>query len=126
MTATPTQDRLIRFDDTVPETKLVAILRQEPVELTEACQLEFEKGYDDLDYLVFALLSLPSERRIALVRHQNASSSGTEVYLHPQEPNMVSTLVEGIKFLNLSAKDLTWITPNCKEELKNQIAFLGS
>ena len=70
---------LVRLEDSIAETKLVAIIRQEPNEIGRLYKLEFQQSCDDLDYLVFATLHLPSGNKVALVRHENAPASGTEI-----------------------------------------------
>jgi hypothetical protein len=110
----------VRFDEIYPETKAIAVLRQEPSELEARGSLKFYRGYDDLDYLVFSVLSLPSKRRVALIRHQHAPNSGTEICVVPNEPAVIETLVETIRFLNVSTQDISWIHPQYERELSQK------
>jgi hypothetical protein len=121
MIASLIQDSLVRFDDATPETMVVAMLRQEPVELSQRGTIEFDEGYDDLDYLVFSLLYLPSRRRIAFVRHRNSPSPGTEICVVPNELKIAAILVETIRFLNLSEEDILWIHPRYETEFKEKM-----
>ena len=77
MTTNPSQN-LVTLGDSIAETELVAIIRQEPNEISRLNKLEFRQSFDDLDYLVFATLSLLSGNKVALVRHENSPAFGTE------------------------------------------------
>jgi hypothetical protein len=117
MTTVSPPGQLVRFDEIYPETKAIAVLRQEPSELEARGSLKFEKGYDDLDYLVFSVLSLLSKHRVALIRHERAPSPGTEICVVANEPAVIETLIETIQFLNVSTQDLSWIHPQYEREL---------
>ena len=59
MGETESQKR-VRLEDSIAETKLVAMIRQEPTAIEATNKLEFRPSFDDLNYFVFAILSLPS------------------------------------------------------------------
>ena len=109
---------LVRLEDTIPETNLVAIIRQEPAEITRSNQLEFRPSFDDLDYLIFATLSLPSGDRISLIRHQNSPSPGTEICVSYNQPNTAAVIQEALIEMNCTVDDLIWIHPEYKHQLK--------
>jgi hypothetical protein len=117
MTAINSQN-LVRLEDTIPETNLVAIIRQEPAEITRFNQLEFRPSFDDLDYLIFATLSLPSGDRIGLIRHQNSPSPGTEICVSYDRPPTAVVIQEALSEMNLTVDDLTWIHPEYERQLK--------
>jgi GTPase SAR1 family protein len=112
------QDQLIDLGEATFATMPVAVLQFEPNELTQIRFLNFREGFDDLDYLVFATLFLPSGCEVTLVRHTNAPSPGTEVCVVPDEkaiaPHQESalTIIEMVKTLNLTVADLSWIHPD--------------
>ncbi len=110
MTAIKSQN-LVRLEDSIPETNLVAIIRQEFAEITRLDELEFRHGFDDLDYLVFVTLSLPSGNRVGLVRHKNSPSPGTEICVSHNHPNTSAVLKEALVEMNLTSNDLSWIHP---------------
>ena len=103
--------KLIRFEESIPETKLVAIIRQEPSDIIASQQLKFIKSFDDLDYLTYAVLSLPSGNRVGLVRHKNSPSPGTEICVSHNHPNTSAVLKEALVEMNLTSNDLSWIHP---------------
>jgi hypothetical protein len=91
----------------------VAILPLEPEELAARTPVIFQKGFDDLDMLLFCLPQLPSGRDVTLVRHKNCPSPGTEVWIEWQNTSAMTTSQEYLATLKLTLDDLTWINPNC-------------
>ena len=109
--------KLIRFEDSIPETKLVAMIRQEIEDISSLSQLEFTESYDDLDYLVFATLILPSQSRVALVRRQNSPQPGIEIYVKHDRDNTLEIIQEALSEMNLTLKDFTWIHPEYEQKI---------
>jgi hypothetical protein len=70
---------LINLEDVTPATMTVAMFKQEPHDFQTNNGLVFRSGYDDLDYLDFAMLTLPSGYDVTLVRHQGSPQPGTEL-----------------------------------------------
>ena len=116
MTINPSQN-LVRLEDSIAETNLVAIIRQEPAEITKLQELKFNRSYDDLDYLVFATLSLPSGNKVALVHHENSPASGTEICVKYNQPNTAAVIHEALTEMDLSPNDLTWIHTEHEQQL---------
>ena len=110
MTAIDSQN-LVRLEDAIDETKLVAMIRQEPAEIMAINKLEFRSSFDDLDYLVFATLTLPSGDRLGLIRHENSPTPGTEICVRPDAKNIPAVLQQAMAEMNLNIDDLTWIHP---------------
>ncbi len=116
MSVNPSQN-LIRFEDSILETKLVAMIRQEPSKVTMLSQVEFTESFDDLDYLTFAILTLPSQNRVSLVRHQNSPQSGTEICVRYDQSDIALILQEALTQMNLSLDDITWIHSEYEQQL---------
>jgi hypothetical protein len=59
---------LIQLEDLVAENFMVAMIQQEPTELSNLHNIEFIESYDDVDHLVYATLrlSLPFEGQVCL------------------------------------------------------------
>lgn len=83
--------------------------------------LEFRSSYDDLDFLVFALLPLHSNIRVALVSYQNAPIPSIEICVRHDLQNVGDAIAQALDRLNLTPKDLTWIDPQYDRELSNLI-----
>lgn len=134
MTAIDSQN-LARLEDSIAETKLVAMIRQEPAEIElrprvaegrkgtrsfkTTNKLKFCPSFDDLDYLVFATLSLPSGERIGLVRHDNSPTPGTEICVRPDLKNIPAVLQQAMAEMNLTFDDLTWIHPENEQQARD-------
>lgn len=89
----------------------VAVLRLLPEELVDKASLDFQEGLDDLDYLLFSELQLPSNRPATLVYHQNSPKPGTEICVAPEESNSERVIAEVMQQLQLPASELLWVRP---------------
>lgn len=118
MTAIDSQN-LVRLEDSIAETKLVAMIRQEPAEIQATNKLEFCPSFDDLDYLVFATLSLPSGDRLGLIRRDNSPSAGTEICVRQDLKNIPAVLQQAMAEMNLTIDDLTWIHPEYERQVRD-------
>ena len=72
---------------------------QELAEIQTIDKLEFRSGFDDLNYLVFATLTLPSGDRISLI-HRDNSLSGTEICVKPDLENIPTVLQQAMTEMN--------------------------
>ena len=61
MTETESQN-LVRLEDSIAETKLVAMIRQEPTVIEATNKLEFRPSFDYLDYCCLLVLQNRSSR----------------------------------------------------------------
>lgn len=112
---------MVRFEDLVSETNPVAVIRKEPAEISKSNNLEFQKSYDDLDYLYFAILPLPSEKKICLVRHIHSPEPGTEICVSYEQSDIPRILTETFLEMNLNRNDFLWIHQAYEQELSELI-----
>jgi hypothetical protein len=110
MTSNLTQ-QLIQLEDLIPETNVVATIRQDVEMIAKRNNLEFQESYDDLDFLVFAILPLSPTSRVALVSHKNAPVPGIEICVQHDIQNVSEAISQTLYQLNLTLEDLTWIDP---------------
>ena len=118
-----TQHNLIHLNEVTPATMPVAILSKEPDELMKEQSLQFSEGYDDLDYVTFSEIFLPSGYRVSLVRHKNAPNSGIEICVSPDAVNIPEIVVNVLKFLTISRNSLTWIHPTYSDKVLRRGLF---
>jgi hypothetical protein len=111
---TAVSKNLTRFEELVREIDLVATVKFLPSHFVKSNQLEFVSSYDDLDYLTFTSVVLPSGNKVTLLRHQNAPYDGSEIRIDPGLSSPSEILIEAMDFLNLSLDDLDWIHPHIK------------
>lgn len=108
---------MLRFEEVVAETNPVAVIRQEYTEINSSKELYFQKSYDDLDYLVYAILPLKSGNKVALVRHEHSPNAGTEICVSDNQIETASIILETLNELNLDLEDLTWVHLDYKQEV---------
>jgi hypothetical protein len=115
MTSNLTQ-QLIQLEDLIPETNVVATIRQDVETIAKGNNLEFQESYDDLDFLVFAILPLSLTSRVALVSHKNAPMPGIEICVRHDIQNVSEAISKTLDRLNLTLEDLTWIDPQYEQK----------
>ena len=108
---------LINLEDVTPATMTVAMFDREPHDLTANTNLVFRSGYDDLDYLNFAMLTLPSGHDVTLVRHQGSPQPGTELCVLSNLENVASVISETCILLSVNESSLQWIHPNIEQHI---------
>jgi hypothetical protein len=112
-----TDTTLINLEDVTPATMTVAMLKQEPHDLQTNNGLVFRSGYDDLDYLDFAMLTLPSGHDVTLVRHQGSPQPGTELCVRSNLDSVAAVILETCMFLNIDESSLQWVHPTIEQQI---------
>jgi hypothetical protein len=120
MIPNPTQ-KLTQLEDLIPETNVVATIRQDVATIAKQNNLEFQESYDDLDFLVFAILPLSLTSRVALVSHKNSPIPGIEICVRYDIQNIGEVIAQALKILNLIIDDLAWIDPQYERDFFTSI-----
>ncbi len=110
------QQQLVRFEESTPFTMAVAMVARLPADLINRSDIVFQEGYDELDYVSFSELVLPSEHQVALLYHKRSPIQGIELCVAPDEPSVIPIIDETLTFLNLGPQDILWIHPKFKKE----------
>ena len=108
---------LVNIEDATPATMTVAMFKQEPHDFQINNGLVFQSGYDDLDYLDFAMLTLTSGHDVTLVRHKGSPQPGTELCVRSDLDTVASVILETCLFLKSSESDLQWIHPTVEQQI---------
>jgi hypothetical protein len=116
--------KLIQLEDLIPETNVVATIGQDVVAISKLNNLEFQSSYDDLDFLVFALLTLPSNIRVALVSHQHSPVPSIEICVRQDLDNVGDAIAQTLNILHLTSEELSWIDPQYEQEFKTKTSLL--
>jgi hypothetical protein len=90
----------------------IAVINSSPADLQSRLGIEFERTFDDLDYVDTALLELPSGRRFALTRHAHAPEPGTVIAAAQTDAADDLFLEEILNSLGIPRGDLSWVTPD--------------
>lgn len=113
--------QLIQLEDLIPETNVVATLCCDLETFRERNKLEFQESYDDLDFLLFALLPLGENDRVALVYHKHAPVPNIEICVRYDRENIGAAIVKTLDRLNFTSEDLNWIHPQYEREFSHII-----
>jgi hypothetical protein len=105
------------FEEITDLTMPIAVFSLSPNEVEKTIQLSFSKGYDDLDYLQFALIELP-KIRFALVYHERSPEPGLELCTSPKCKDISATIQAASKLLKIKPKDVRWVHPNFGKALQ--------
>jgi hypothetical protein len=89
----------------------VAIIDLSTEELQSRRTLQFERTFDDLDYLDAALLELPEGQRFALTRHANAPDGGTTISVFEADSFDSQLLQQILRSLDIEKTQLRWTAP---------------
>lgn len=108
---------LINLEDITPATMTVAMFDREPHDFQTNNGLVFRSGYDDLDYLDFAMLTLPSGHDVTLVRHKGSPQPGTELCVRFDLENIASVIRETCAFLSINESSFQWIHPIIEKQI---------
>jgi len=71
----------VRFEEVTPANEPAAFLNASLVSLVTPMHLAIYDGYDDLDDLRFAFLTLPSGQTVMLGEYLNSPQPGTDLYI---------------------------------------------
>ncbi len=102
---------LTHIKDLIPETKVVATIGKDIATISKLNNIEIQESYDDLDFLVFAILPLYSNIRVALVSHQNNPVPNIEICVRHDLQNVRMEIAKTLDKLHLTLENLTWINP---------------
>ncbi len=108
------QDYIDRFEEITNATMPVAFLSINPDELEKRAKLHFRKGYDDLDYLRFAMVELPTDV-FSLVYHERSPELGVELCIDPQCQNISAIIQSAIELLKIEPKHIRWLKESMPE-----------
>jgi hypothetical protein len=122
MDSNMSKNSLIRFDEFYLETEPIAVIKLLPRELEQKHrELNFQRGYDDLDYLEYARLEFDRDRTVALISHENTPIPGTDICVAPGQLGIGSILINTLDRLDLCDRDLSWVHPNYDREFKQSL-----
>ncbi len=98
------------FEELTDLTMPVAFLSTDPVELQKTVGLNFLKGYDDLDYVLYTVVDLPIAK-FALVFHERSSEQGIEVCVNPHCKDIPEIIKAAAEFLKIDRGCIKWVHP---------------
>jgi uncharacterized protein YjbI with pentapeptide repeats len=114
-----TTSQRVRFERVTPANEHAAVLNIDLASLVAPLKLPIYDGYDSLDDLKFAFLTLPSGETFMLGAYLNSSDPGSNLYLdkEAQWHNGAQLVFEACQYLTLARSNITWIHPDFQAEI---------
>jgi hypothetical protein len=107
----------LRFDEEFSQTYPIAVLIPDMAGIVEKNpHLSFAKSLDDLDYLWYCMLDLPTGVRVALICHENSPVSGVDICVDQGREDIPQLLVSTLSGLGFTDDALYWIHPDYLSE----------
>jgi Pentapeptide repeats (8 copies) len=114
---TPKQDRRVRFEEVTPTNTIVAFFDARLSSLVTRLHLPIYKGYDDLDEMQLAFLTLPSGQTVTLAQYENAPQIGVDIYVDLKTQNVPAVVFESCQYLEIPRSDIPWFHPDFQEQI---------
>jgi tetratricopeptide (TPR) repeat protein len=107
----------VRFEEVTPANEPAAFLTSNLISLVAPLKLTIYSGYDDLDDLRFAFLTLPSEETVMLGEYLNSPQPGTDLYIDARMQHSPQIVFEACQYLNISRLTVAWLHPDFQKEI---------
>ncbi len=124
--SSPHNPRLVRFEEVTPASKIVAFLDASIDSLVADLNLSIFEGYDDLDNIRFAFLTLPSGEIVTLGQYLNSPRPGTDLYVVAITTETPKIVAESCQQLVIAKEEIMWIYPDCEDEFNILYAEQGN
>ena len=122
---TTKKSQRVRFEEVTPTNEIVAYFDAQLLSLLAGTGLPIFPGYDDLDYIQFAYITLPSSNTVVLGQYENAPEIGVDLYVDFNPKNNSSTIaatipalvVETLRYLAIPRATAVWLHPDYEQEI---------
>jgi uncharacterized protein YjbI with pentapeptide repeats len=123
--STTTTTQRVRFEEATPTYEIVAYFDTQLSSLLAGTGLPIFLGYDDLDYIQFGYVTLPSGHTVVVGQYENAPEIGVDLHIdlnpkhHPtSSPDYIPALVvETLRYLDIPRETATWFHPDSAAEI---------
>jgi Pentapeptide repeats (8 copies) len=115
----------VRFEEVTPTHTIVAFFAGHLQPLVTRLQLPIYDGYDDLDEIQFAFLTLPSGQTVTLGQYAGSPQVGVDLYIDLKFQEPVSVVFETCKYLEISRQEVVWFHPDWQEEVDRLYSEYG-
>jgi uncharacterized protein YjbI with pentapeptide repeats len=123
--STTTKTQRVRFEEATPTYEIVAYFDTQLSSLLAGTGLPIFLGYDDLDYIQFGYVTLPSGHTVVVGQYENAPEIGVDLHidLNPKHhstssPDYIPALVvETLRYLDILRETATWFHPDSAAEI---------
>jgi uncharacterized protein YjbI with pentapeptide repeats len=127
MTNPPTtKSQRVRFEEVTPTNEIVVYFNAQLPDLIAGTGLPIFPGYDDLDSIQFAYITLPSGNTVVLGQYENAPEIGVDLYVELDRKNNSTTIstniaalvVETLRYLAIPRATVVWFHPDYETEIE--------
>jgi uncharacterized protein YjbI with pentapeptide repeats len=116
----------VRFEEVTPTNEIVVYFDAQLPDLIAGTGLPIFPGYDDLDSIQFAYITLPSGNTVVLGQYGNAPEIGVDLYveLDPKNnstaisTNIPALVVETLRYLAIPRETAVWFHPDYETEIE--------
>jgi uncharacterized protein YjbI with pentapeptide repeats len=119
----PRASRRVRFEKVTPAHEYAAFLSVSIAPLVAHLRLPIFDGYDDLDDLQLAFLTLPSGETVTLGEY--AGAPGTSIYIEMTMQNIPQIVFDSCQQLRVSRSEIEWFNPDWQAEIDRLYAEHG-
>ena len=122
---TTKKSQRVRFEEVTPTNEIVVYFNVQLSSLLVDTGLPIFSGYDDLDNIQFAYITLPSDNTVVLGQYGNAPEIGVDLYIDFNPKNNLSTIaanipalvVETLRYLAIPRETAVWFHPDYEREI---------
>jgi hypothetical protein len=119
--------RRVRFEEVTPTNEIVVYFNAQLPDLIAGTGLPIFPGYDDLDSIQFAYITLPSGNTVVLGQYGNAPEIGVDLYVEldrknnstASSTNIPALVVETLRYLAISRETAVWFHPDYETEIED-------
>ena len=115
--------RRVRFEEVTPAHEYAAFFNVSIALLVAHLGLPIFDGYDDLDDLQLAFLTLPSGETVTLGEY--AGMPGTSLYIEVTMQSIPQIIFDSCQQLRVSRTEIEWVHPDCQVEFERLYAEHG-
>jgi uncharacterized protein YjbI with pentapeptide repeats len=115
--------RRVRFEEVTPAHEYAAFFNVSIAPLVAHLGLPIFDGYDDLDDLQLAFLTLPSGETVTSGEY--AGMPGTSLYIEVAMQNIPQIIFDSCQQLRVSQQEIEWIHPDWQEKVDRLYAEHG-
>jgi Pentapeptide repeats (8 copies) len=109
--------QLVIFEEVTPTLLPVAYFEGHLADLISHLKLPIYGGYNDLDEMNFAFLTLPSGSTVVVGEYSNAPRIGVDLYVDSKQVNIPVVVYESCQQLGKSRNQVVWFSEKFQSEI---------
>ena len=108
----------VRFEEVTPANEYVGFFDASIESLVSHLNLPIFEGYDELDYLRFSVLIVPSGEVVMLGQYPRSPQPGTYLYVVDITSETPKIVVESCQQLGVAKDEIIWVYPDFQTEFE--------